>query len=84
MPEKKDTYFDEIKKIGVLTTIPIILLVGPAVGFFLGGWIDRKFHIYPWVTILFVGLGFLASGQEIARIIKDVVRSDESGQKTRK
>ena len=78
MAEQKNVFYTQVKQLGVLTTIPIILLVGPAIGYFLGNWIDRKFLIYPWVTILFVGLGFLASGREIVRLLKQVLKDSES------
>ena len=78
MAEEKNAFYTQIKQLGLLSTIPIILLVGPAVGYFLGNWIDRKFLIYPWVTILFVGLGFLASGREIVRLLKQVLKDSES------
>ena len=77
MPGKKNADWEQIKQLGILTTIPIILLVGPVVGFFLGGWIDRKAHIYPWFTILFIGLGFVASGREVVRLLKEVQSSGE-------
>ena len=77
MPGEKDTNWKQIKQLGVLTTVPIILLAGPAVGFFLGAWIDRKAHIYPWFTIIFIGLGFVASGREVVRLLKEVQSSGE-------
>lgn len=72
-----------LKQIGVLTTVPMLLVLGPVLGFALGGWIDRKFHIYPWFTIIFVALGFVASVREIMRILKEITDEDnrEKGQK---
>ena len=78
MPEKKDAYFRQIRQVGVLTTIPIILLIGPTVGYFLGSWLDRKFHIYPWFTIILVGLGFAASGREVMRLLQEIAKSESS------
>lgn len=80
MPGKKDAYSEQIRQLGVLTTIPIVLLIGPAVGFFAGGWLDRKFHIYPWFTIILIGLGFTASAREVTRLLKEIARSDSSDQ----
>lgn len=77
MAEKKNAFYTQVKQLGVLTTIPIILLVGPAIGFFLGSWIDRKFLIYPWVTTIFVFLGFVASGREIVRLLKQILKENE-------
>ncbi len=77
MAEKKNAFYSQVKQLGVLTTIPIILLVGPAIGFVLGGWIDQKVHKYPWFTLIFVTLGFVASGREVARLLKQILK-DES------
>ena len=77
MTGEKTPYFSQVKQLAVLTTIPIILLVGPLVGYFAGAWLDRKFQIYPWCTIVFIGLGFLASGREVVRLLKTVLKSDK-------
>jgi ATP synthase protein I len=34
--------------------------VAIAVGFFLGRWIDGKFHTWPWLTIVFTAFGIAA------------------------
>ncbi len=80
MTGKKNAFYSQVKQLGVLTTIPIILLVGPIIGFFLGGWIDRKTHIYPWFTIIFIFLGFAAAGKEIVRLLKQVLKEDQTTQ----
>ena len=76
MAGKKDAFYSQVKQLGVLTTIPIILLVGPAIGFLIGGWIDRKAQVYPWFTILFILLGFLGSGIEVARLLRQILKDD--------
>jgi F0F1-type ATP synthase assembly protein I len=75
---EKNAFYSQVKQLGILTTIPIILAVGPAIGFFIGSWIDRKAQCYPWVTIIFVFLGFVASGREIARLLKQILKSDQA------
>ena len=77
MAGNKNAFYSQVKQIGVLTTIPIILLVGPTIGYFLGGWIDRKTHVYPWFTIIFVSLGFIASGREVVRLLKQILKEDK-------
>ena len=81
MNEKKDAFYSQVKQLGILTTIPIILLVGPTIGFFLGSWIDRKAHSYPWFIIVFVFLGFVASGREIVRLLKQILRDNQQEKK---
>ncbi len=77
MAEKKGDLQSQIKHVGVLTTVPIILLVGPAVGYFLGSWIDRKSHIFPWFTIILTALGFIAAAREITRLLKQILKDDK-------
>jgi F0F1-type ATP synthase assembly protein I len=72
--DKKDSYFLQVKQIGILTAVPVILLVGPIVGYFIGNWIDHKFRFYPWGTVFFLFLGFLAAGREVWRLLKQVLK----------
>ena len=76
MPGEKPPIYSQLKQLGVLTTVPIILLVGPVVGYLAGAWLDRKFQIYPWLTISAVSLGFLASGREVVRLLRSVLKSE--------
>ena len=70
-------FYSQVKQLGIVTTIPVVLLVGPAVGFLAGSWLDKKFQIYPWLTIVFILLGFMASGREVARLLKTVLKSEK-------
>jgi F0F1-type ATP synthase assembly protein I len=76
MAEKKDAFYSQVKQIGALTAVPVILVLGPLVGFFAGDWIDRRFQWYPWATIVLLVLGFVASGREIFRLLKQVLKED--------
>ena len=77
MAEKKDAYLSQLKQIGALTTVPIILLAGPAVGYFTGGWVDRQFQFYPWCTVLLSVLGFVASGREVMRLLSQILKENK-------
>ena len=77
MAEKKDAFYSQVKQLGIVTTIPVILLVGPAIGFFVGSWIDRRTHTYPWITIIFIFLGFVAAGREISRLLRQILKDDQ-------
>ena len=77
MTDYKDAVYSQLKQLSVLTVIPVILLVGPLVGFFIGGWIDRRAGSYPWFTLLFLILGFTAAGREITRLLKQVLKDDK-------
>jgi F0F1-type ATP synthase assembly protein I len=78
MTGNKNALSSQLKQIGVLTTIPIILLAGPAVGYFTGGWLDRKFRIYPWFTVALISLGFIASGREVFRLLQEISKDEAS------
>jgi len=58
------------RQLGILGTIPILLAVGPVVGFFIGRWLDSKLGTEPYLLILFLIFGFIASGKEIYKLIK--------------
>lgn len=83
MTELKNDLSKQLKQVGILTTIPVVLFLGPVIGYFFGSWIDRKFLIYPWVTIISTVLGFLASGREVMRLLKEVLESDKPVKDTR-
>ena len=59
-----------IRQVGLLTTIPVMLLSGPLIGFLVGNYIDKRFGTAPWFMILFVCLGFVASIRQTIAIIK--------------
>lgn len=50
---------------GLLLAIPTLLIASPLGGFFLGGWLDGKFGTTPWLTIIFLVLGFVAGGRQV-------------------
>ena len=76
MSEK--SFYSQIRYLGLVTTIPAILLTGPACGYFIGRWLDQKFHFAPWMAVLFSCLGFAASVKEMTKIVKRVSESENS------
>jgi F0F1-type ATP synthase assembly protein I len=59
-----------MRQIALLTAIPAILLVGPVLGWWAGSYLDRKFATDPWLMIVGIVLGFVASGRETWKLIK--------------
>jgi len=59
-----------IRQIGILTSIPILLAVGPFLGYIAGHWLDGKLNTEPTFTIILLILGFIASGKETYELIK--------------
>ena len=66
-----------IRQMGLLGTIPILLAVGPVVGFLIGRWLDSKLGTEPYLLVLFLILGFVAAGKEVYRIIKRAEKESE-------
>lgn len=58
------------KSIGSLGIIPIILAAGPILGIFIGMFLDEKFDTSPWLSILFIIFGFVASTKQIIKLLK--------------
>jgi ATP synthase protein I len=54
-----------MRSAGLLLAIPTLLIVSPLGGFFLGEWLDRRFNTAPWLTIVFLLLGFVAGGRQV-------------------
>jgi F0F1-type ATP synthase assembly protein I len=53
-----------------LTAIPFALLVGPALGYYIGAAVDNRWRSSPWGTTVGVILGLAASGRVVAQFIK--------------
>lgn len=58
------------RSIGYLSMIPILIGAGPIIGLLIGKWLDDKFDSLPWLTIIFMILGFVAAIRETMRLIK--------------
>ncbi len=64
-----DKKYRYVHQVGLYTAIPIILVAGPAVGFFIGDYIDRKFGTAPWFMLFFIVIGFVASIRQTIEFI---------------
>lgn len=71
-----------LKQITLLTAIPTLMVLGPIIGWFLGRYLDRKWGTDPWMMILFIVLGFVASGRETWKLIKLASPPAESDKET--
>ncbi len=59
-----------IQQAGLLTAIPIVLLVGPALGYYLGSRLDAWWSHAPWGMGGGIVLGLLASARVTAQLIQ--------------
>lgn len=62
--------YRSVRQVGLLTTIPVMLLSGPLIGFLIGDYIDKRIGTAPWFMVLLVCLGFAASIRQTILIIK--------------
>lgn len=60
-----------------MTTIPMILVAGPLVGFWIGQWGDELFGTDPWGKVVVSLLGFVASGKQVVTIIQQGMKEIE-------
>lgn len=67
--EKKENKYSSYKQVAILTTLPIILAVGPILGYFLGNYLDKKLNTSPYLMILFIIFGFVASGKQVYSMV---------------
>jgi F0F1-type ATP synthase assembly protein I len=64
------------RQVGLLSSIPFILALAPIVGYFLGKFLDKKFRTEPWLSVILLGLGFVAGVRETIKIVKLSQRED--------
>ena len=72
-----------LRSAGLLLAIPTLLIVAPLVGFFLGSFVDRRFRLSPWFTLLGLVLGFGAAAREVASIYRRYLAEEEEQRKRR-
>lgn len=70
MTDKRSKKVSGWRQIGLLSSIPFILALAPIVGYFLGKYLDQKFRTQPWLSLVLLGLGFVAGVRETIKIIK--------------
>jgi ATP synthase protein I len=68
--------FKWAKSVGLITSIPLLILISVGIGLFAGIWLDGKFHSNPWFTIILTILGLAAGLYESAKLLIDVTRED--------
>ena len=72
--EKKDEYYSYLRQAGIYTVIPIILAAGPIIGLLIGKFLDSKLHTEPYLMILFLIFGCIASGKEVYNLTKKAMK----------
>ena len=65
------------RQLAMATTIPIMMLAAPAVGYFIGKYLDRVFGASDTMTVIFLLLGVVAGGVESYKLIKKIAKVDD-------
>jgi F0F1-type ATP synthase assembly protein I len=65
-----DPKYDGWRQVALLTSIPMILLFGPLVGYFIGDFLDQLFGTSPWLMIIFTAMGSLSGVKQTITLIK--------------
>lgn len=59
-----------LKQAGLLSAIPMVLLIGPAVGYWLGAQLDAHWSHAPWGMGLGIALGLASSARVTIQFIR--------------
>jgi hypothetical protein len=72
MMPRRDTDADRrgLRDIGIYTTIPMLFLAGPALGYWLGVQIQHRVGHDPWLAVGGALFGLAASIRQIVKIIR--------------
>lgn len=73
---KKTDLYKWIKIAGILSFIPFVLAAGPIAGFFAADFLEKRFGLPQYTTIILVTIGFVGSVRETVRIIKIALRAE--------
>jgi len=79
--ENKDKLYSNLRQAGIYTVIPLILAVGPIIGYFIGNFLDKKLHTSPYLMILFIIFGFIAAGKEVYNLTKRAMQEMDNENK---
>lgn len=77
MPEKPENRQKGFRQIALATTIPLIMVAAPAVGYFIGVYLDKLFGTSGVMMLIFLLLGLAAGGLETVRLIKEITKEDK-------
>jgi len=72
--KKRDDKYSTYRQIGILTTIPMLLAVGPILGYYIGDFLDKKLGTTPYLMMVFIFFGFVAAGKGVYNLIKRASR----------
>ncbi|MFA5147723.1 MAG: AtpZ/AtpI family protein [Candidatus Omnitrophota bacterium] len=75
--EKKKAEFYKLAKIwGLLSFVPVVLAASPVAGYFFGVYLEGKIGFAPYLSLVFMGIGFYAGVMEIIKILRIIHKDD--------
>jgi F0F1-type ATP synthase assembly protein I len=80
MPDDPHDRYDSLRQVGLLATIPFLLLAAPVVGFVLGRLLDHWLRT-SFLTWVFLALGMVAAVREVIRVLRRAGSDEKSGDK---
>lgn len=69
--------YNSFKKLGIATSIPFVMAGGPIVGFFIGRFLDIRFHTQPYLMLIFLIIGFAAGIRQTVNLIKQLKEQND-------
>ena len=66
-----------IKIGGLLSFIPVIMAAGPLGGYFCADYLEKRFNLPSYTSLIFITIGFIASARETIRIIRLALKTEK-------
>ncbi|MDC4228106.1 MAG: AtpZ/AtpI family protein [Candidatus Manganitrophus sp.] len=74
-----DPKYEGWRQLALLTSIPMILLFGPIVGYLIGNYLDQLFGTSPWLMVVFTAMGAISGVKQTITLIKRATDKGSGG-----
>ena len=71
----RSTVFSDLLKFG---TLGLEMGAAVVIGLLIGIYLDRRFNSEPWMTLIFLGFGFVAAVRNLLRALKRGIINEEN------
>jgi F0F1-type ATP synthase assembly protein I len=61
---------ESMRKLGLYTTIPTMMVVGPVLGWLLGSWLEKRWGHDPWFSTGGAVLGTVAAFRQVIMVLQ--------------